>query len=166
MEVRNRFKGLDLIDGVPDELWNEVRDIVQETGIKTIPMEKKCKKAKWLSEEAFQIAVKRREAKSKGEKERYKHLNAEFQRKARRDRKAFLGDQCKEIEENNRMGKTRDLFKKIRDTEGTFHAKMGSIKDRNGMDLTEAEDIKKRWQEYTEELHKKDLHDPENHNGE
>jgi len=110
-------------------------------GIKTIPMEKKCKKAKWLSEEAFQIAVKRREAKSKGEKERYKHLNAEFQR---RDKKAFLSDHCKEIEENNRMGKTRDLFKKIRDTKGTFHAKMGSIKDRNGMDLTEAEDIKKR----------------------
>ena len=124
MEVRNRFKGLDLIDRVPDELWTEVRDIVQETGIKTIPMEKKCKKAKWLSEEALQIAVKR-EAKSKGEKKRYKHLNAEFQRIARRDKKAFLRDQCKEIEENNRMGKTRDLFKKIRDTEGTFHAKMG-----------------------------------------
>ena len=122
---------------MPDELWNEVHDIVQETGIKTIPMEKKCKKAKWLS-------VKRREAKSKGEKERYKHLNAEFQRIARRDKRAFLSDQCKEIEENNRMGKTRDLFKKIRDTKGTFHAKTGSIKDRNGMDLTEAEDIKKR----------------------
>ena len=144
MEVRNGFKGLDLIDGVHDELWTEVRDIVQETGIKTIPMEKKCKKAKWLSEEALQIAVKRREAKSKGEKERYKHLNAEFQRIARRDRKAFLSDRCKEIEENNRMGKTRDLFKKLRDTKGTFHAKMGSIKDRNGRDLTEAEDIKKR----------------------
>ena len=128
---------------MPDELWNEVRDIVQETGIKIIPMEKKCKKAKWLSGEALQIAVKRREAKSKGEKERYKHLNAEFQRIARRD-KVFLNDQCKEIEENNRMGKTRDLFKKIRDTKGTFHAKMGSIKDRNGTDLTEAEDIKKR----------------------
>ncbi|GBX76780.1 hypothetical protein M6C068_2620 [Staphylococcus aureus] len=165
VEVRNRFKGLDLIDRVPDELWTEVRDIVQETGIKTIPMEKKCKKAKWLSEEALQIAVKRREVKSKGEKERYKHLNAEFQRIARRDKKAFLSDQCKEIEENNRMGKTRDLFKKIRDTKGTFHAKMGSIKDRNGMDLTEAEDIKKRWQEYTEELYKKDLHDPDNHDG-
>ena len=135
VEVRNGFKGLDLIDGVHDELWTEVRDIVQETGIKTIPMEKKCKKANWLSEEALQIAVKRREAKSKGEKERYKHLNAEFQRIARRDRKAFLSDRCKEIEENNRMGKTRDLFKKIRDTKGTFHAKMGSIKDRNGMDL-------------------------------
>ena len=114
VEVRNRFKGLDLIDRVPGELWNEVRDIVQETGIKTIPMEKKCKKAKWLFEEALQIAVKRREAKSKGEKERYKHLNAEFQRIARRDRKAFLSDQCKEREENNRMGKTIDLLKKIR----------------------------------------------------
>ena len=164
MEVRNlRFKGLDLIDRVPDELWNEVHDIVQETGIKTIPKKKKCKKAKWLSEEALQIAVKRREAKSKGENERYKHLNAEFQRIARREKKAFLSDQCKEIEENNRMGKTRDLFNKIRDTKETLHAKMGSIKDRNGMDLTEAEGIKKRWQEYTEELYKKDLHDPDNH---
>ena len=143
VEVSNRFKGLDLIDRVPDELWTEVHDIVQETGIKTIPMEKKCKKAKWLPQEALQIAVKRREVKSKGEKERYKHLNAEFQRIAGRDKKAFLGDQCKEIEENNRMGKTRDLFKKIRDTKGIFHAKMGSIKDRNGMDLTEEEDIKK-----------------------
>ena len=146
---------------MPDELWMEVRDIVQETGINTIPKNKIYKKAKWLSEEALQIAVKRREAKSKGEKERYSHLNAEFQRIARRDNKAFLGDQSKKIEENNRIGKTRDLFKKIRDTKGipreyqdtkgTFHAKMGSIKDRNGMDLTEAEDIKKRWQEYTEE---------------
>ena len=155
VEVRNRFKGLDLIDRLPDELWNEIRDIVQETGIKTIPIEKKCKKAKWLSGEALQIAVKRREVKSKGEKERYKHLNSEFQRIARRDKKAFFCDQCQEIEENNRMGKTRDLFKKIRDTKGTFHAKMGSIKDRKGMDLTQAEDIKKRWQEYTEELYKK-----------
>ena len=137
-----RFKGLDLIDRVPDELWTEVCDIVQETGIKTILKKKKCKKAKWLSKEALQIAVKRREVKSKGEKERYKHLNAEFQRIARRDKKAFLSDQCKEIEENNRMGKTRDLFKKIRDTKGTFHAKMGSIKDRNGMDLTEADWIR------------------------
>ena len=128
---------------MPDELWREVCDIVQETGIKTIPMEKKCKKAKWLSEEALQIALKRREAKSKAEKERYKHLNAEFQRIARRDKKAFLSDQRKEIEENNRMGKTRDLFKKIRDTKGTFHSKMGLIKDRNGMDVTEAEDIKR-----------------------
>ena len=133
--------------------------------IKTIPKKKKCKKAKWLSGEALQIAVKRREAKSKGEKERYTHLNAEFQRIARRDRKAFLSNQCKEIEKDNRMGKTRDLFKKIRDTKGTFHAKMVTIKDRNGMDLTEAEDIKKRWQEYTEELYEKDLHDPDNHNG-
>ena len=116
---------------MPDELWAEVRDIVQETGIKTIPMEKKCKKAKWLSEEALKIAVKRREAKSKGEKERFKHLNAEFQTIARRDKEAFLSDQCKEIEENNRMGKTRDLFKKIRDTKRTFHAKMGTIKERN-----------------------------------
>ena len=121
---------------MPDELWMEVRDIVQETGIKTIPKKKKCKKAKWLPEEALQIALKRREMKSKGEKERYKHLNAEFQRIARRDKKAFLSDQCKEREENNRMGKTRDLFKKIRDTKGTFYAKMGSIKDRNSTDLT------------------------------
>ena len=150
---------------MPEELWTEVHDIVQETGIKTIPMEKKRRKAKWLSEEALQIAVKRREVKSKGEKERYKHLNAEFQRIARRDKTAFLSDQCKEIEENNRMGKTRDLFKKIRDTKGTCHAKRGSIKDRNGMDLTKAEDIKKRWQEYPEELYKKELHDPDNHDG-
>ena len=143
MEVGNRVKGLDLIDRVPEELWTEVHDIVQEAGTKTIPKKKKCKKAKWLSEEALQIAVKRREGKSKGEKERYTHLNAEFQRTARRDKKAFLSDQCKQIEEGNRIGKTRDLFKKIRDTKGTFHAKMGSIKDRNGMDLTEAEDIKR-----------------------
>ena len=155
MEVRNRFKELDLIDRMPDELWTEVHDIVQETGIKTNPMEKKCKKAKCLSEEALQVAAKRREVKSKGEKEGYKHLNAEFQRIARRDKKALLSDQCKEIEENNRMGKTRDLFKKIRDTKGIFHAKMGSITDRNGMDLTEAEDIKKRWQEYTKDCTKK-----------
>ena len=127
--MRNRFKGLDLIDRVPDELWMEVPHIVEETGVTTIPKKKKCKKAKWLSEEALQIAVKRREVKSKRKKERYKHLNAEFHRIARRDKKAFLRDQCKEIEENNRMGKTRDLFKKIRDTKGTFHAKMGSIKD-------------------------------------
>ena len=153
MEVRNRFKGLDLID------------TVQETGIKTTPKKKKGKKAKRVSEEAFKIAVKRREAKSKGEKESYTHLNTDFQRIARRDKKAFLSDQCKEIEENNRMGKTRDLFKKIRDTKGTFHAKMGSIKDTNGMDLTKAKEIKKRWQEYTKELYKKDFHDPDNHNG-
>ena len=132
MEVTNSFKGLDLIDRVPEELWMEVCDIVQEAGIKTIPMEKKCQKEKWLSGEALQIAVKRREAKSKREKERYIHLNAEFQI-ARRDKKAFLCDQCKEIEENNRMGKTRDLFKKIRDTKKTFHAEIGSIKDRNVM---------------------------------
>ena len=125
----------------------EVHDIVQKTGSKTIPMEKKCKKAKWLSEEALQIAVKTREAKSKGEKERYTYLNAEFQRIARRDKKAFLSDQCKEIEENTSMGKTRDLFKKIRDTKGIFHAKLSTLKDRNGMDLTEAEDIKKRWED-------------------
>ena len=154
VEVRNRFKALDLRDRVPDELWTEVHDIVQETGIKTIPKKKKCKKAKWLSEETLQIAVKRREAKSKGKKERYTHLNAEFQRIVRRD-KVFLSAQRKRIEENNRMRKTRDLVKKIRDTKGTFHAKMGSIKDRNGMDLTEAEDIKKRWQGYIEELYNK-----------
>ena len=143
MEVTNRFKGLDLIDSVPEELWMEVHNTVQEAVIKTIPNGKKCKKKKWLSEEILQITEKR-EAKGKGEKERYTHLNAEFQRIARRDKKAFLSDQCKEIEENNRMGKTKDLFKKIRDTKGIFHAKMGTIKDRNGMDLTEAEDIKKR----------------------
>ena len=133
--------------------------------IKIILKKKKCKKAKWFSEEALLIAEKRREAKGKGEKERYIHLNAEFQRTARRDKKAFLSDQCKEINENSRMGKTRVLFKKIRYTKGTFHGKIGSIKDRNGMDLTEAEDIKKRWQEYTEELYKKDLHDQDNHDG-
>ena len=165
MEVRNRFKGLDLIDRVPDELWMEVRDIVQETGIKTIPMENKCKKAKWLSGEALQIAVKRREAKSKGEKETYTHMSTEFQRIARRDKKVFIGNQCKEIEENNRMGKPRDLFKKIRDTKEIFHAKMGLIKDRNGTHLTEAEDIQNRWQEHTEELYKKDLHNPDSHDG-
>ena len=143
--MRNRFKGLDPIFRVPDELWTEIRDIEQETGIKTIPKRKKCEKGKWLSEEALQIAVKR-EAKSKGEKERYTHLNAEFQRIARRDKKDFLSDQCKEIEENNRMGKTRDLFKKIKDIKGTFHAKMDTVKDRNCMDPTEAEDIKSRWQ--------------------
>ena len=140
-------------------------DILQETGTKIIPKKKKCKKAKWLSEEALQIAVKRREAKNKEKKERYTHLDAEFQRIARRDKKAFLSDQCKKIEENNRRGKTRDLVKKIRDTKGAFHAKMDIIKYRNGMDLTESGDIKKRWQEYTDELYKKDLHDPDNHNG-
>ena len=143
----------------------EVRDTIQEAVIKIIPKKKKCKKAKWLPEEVLQIAEKRREAKGKGEKERYTHMNAEFQRIARRDKKAFLSDQSKEIEENNRMGKTRDLFKKIRDTKGTLHAKMGTIKNRNGTDLTEAEDIKKRWQEYTEELYKKDLHYQDDHYG-
>ena len=163
VEVTNRFKGLDLIGRVPEELWMELHDIVHEAVIEIIPKKKKCEKAKWLSEEALQITEKRREAKGKGEKKRYTH-GVQFQRIARRDKKAFLSDQCKEIEENNRMGKTRDLFKKIRDTKGVFHAKMGTIKDRNDMDLTEAEDIKKRWQEYTEELYKKNLHGPDNHN--
>ena len=139
--------GMDLIDRGPEELWMEVCDIVQEVVIKTIPKKKKCKKAKWLSEEALQIAEKRREVKGNREKERYTHLNAEFQRIARRDKKTFLSDHCKEIEENNKMGKIRDLFKKIRNTKGTFHVKMGTIKDRNVTDLTEAKDIKKRWQE-------------------
>ena len=165
VEVTSRFKRLDLRDIVPEGLWTEVHDIVQEAVINNISKKRKCKKTKRLSEEALQIVEKRREVKCKGEKEIYTHLNAEFQRIARRDKKAFLSDQCKEIEENNRMGKTGNLFKKIRDTKGTFHAKMGSIKDRNGMDLTEAEDIKNRWQEYTEELYKKDLHDPDNHDG-
>ena len=165
LEVTNRFKGLDLIDRVADELWTETLDIVQEIGIKNIPKKKKCKKTKWVSEEALQIAMKRREVKGKGEKERYTHLNAEFQRIAGRDKNAFLSNQSKEIEETNRMGKTRNLFKKMRDTKGIFHAKMGLIKDRNGMDLKEVEDIKKRWQEYTEKLYKKDLHDPDNHDG-
>ena len=138
---------------MPEELWMEVCDTVQEAAIKTIPKKKKCKKAKWLSVEALQIAVKRREVKSKGEKERYTHLNAEFQRIARREKKAFLSNQCKEIEENNRMGKTRDIFKKIRDTKAMLSATMGTIKNRNGMDQTEAYSIKNRWQEYTEELY-------------
>ena len=146
---------------MPEELWTEVLDIVQKAVIKTISQEKKCKKAKWLSKEALHTAMKR-EVKGKGEKERYIHLNEEFQRIARRDKKAFLSDQCKEVEENIRMGKTRELFKKIRDTKGTIHTKRGTIKDRNGMNITE-EDIKKRWQEYTEELYKKDLHDPDNY---
>ena len=139
--------------------------MVQKAVIKIIPKKKKCKKAKWLSEEALQIAVKRPEVKSKGEKESYTHLNTEFQRITKRDKKAFLSDQRKEIQENNRMRKTRDLFKKIRETKGTFHAKMGSIKGRNCRDITETEDIKKRWPEYTEELYKKDLHNPDNHDG-
>ena len=145
---------------MPEELWMEVRDTVQKAVKKIIP--KNCRKARWLSEEALQITEKRKEAKGKGQKEIYIHLNAEFQRIARRDNKAFLSDQCKEIEENNRMGKIRDLFKKIRDTKGPFHTKMGTIKGRHGMDLTEAEDIKEKWQEYTE-LDKKDIHDTENH---
>ena len=145
-----------MIDRVPEEVWMEVHDIVQEAGIKTIPKKKKCKEAKWQSEEALQIAVKRNKQR---EKKRYTDLNSAFQRIARRDKKAFLSDQSKEIEGKNRMGKARDLFKKIRDTKGTFHAKMSTIKDRNGMDLKEAEDIKKRWQEYTEELYRKDIHD-------
>ena len=149
---------------MPEEVWMEVHDVVQEAVIKTIPKKKKCKKTKRLIEEALQIAEKRREAKGKEGKERYTHLNAEFQRIARRDKKAFLSNRCKEIEDNSRMGKTRDRFKKVKDTKGIFHTKMGSIKDRNGMDLTEAEDIK-RWQEYTEELYKKGLHDPDNHDG-
>ena len=140
----------------------EVHSIVHEAVIITIPTMKKCKKTKWLSEEVLKIAEKIRQVKGKREKERYTHLNAEFQRIARRDKKTFLSEQCKEIEENNRMGKTRDLFKKIRDTKGTFHAKMGMTKDRKDMDLTEAGDIKKRWQEYTE-LYRKDLKDPDNH---
>ena len=150
---------------MPEELWTEVRDIVWEAVMKTFTKKKKWKKAKWLSEEALQIAEKRREAKGKGEKERYNQFNAELQRIARRDKKVFLSDQCKEIEANNRMGKTRGLFKKICDTKGTFHVYMGIIKDRNGTELTEAEDIKKMWLQYTEELCKKELHCPDNHDG-
>ena len=149
---------------MPEELWTEVHNTVQEVVIKTIPVEKKCKKAKWLSGEALHIAEKRREVEGKGEKETYSHLNADFQRTATRNKKALLSDQCKEIEENNRMGKTRDLFKKIRTTKRTFHAKTVTIKDRNDMDPTEVANIK-RWQEYTEKLYKKDLHNPDNHDG-
>ena len=161
VEVTNGFKELLLIDRVSEELWMEVHDILQEVVIKNIPRNKKCKKAKCLSEEALQVAMKRRDVKGKREKERYTHLNAEFQRIARKDKKASVSDQCKEIEENNRMGKTRALFKKIRYTKGTFHAKMGTIKDRNSMDITEVENIKKRWQEYTE-LYKRH---PDNQDG-
>ena len=150
---------------MPEELWKQVPNIVQKVVTNTIPKKKKCKKAKWLSEEVLQIPEKRREAKSKEEKERYTQLNAEFQRIARRDKKDFFNEQCKEIEENNRMGKTRDLFKKIGDTKETFHARMGMIKDKNSKDSTEAEEIKKRWQEYTEELYRKGLEDPDNHDG-
>ena len=159
----NRFKGLDLVDRLPEELWMEIHNIVQEAVTKIIPKKKKCKKAKWLSEEALQRAEKRREVKGKGERETYTQLNAEFQRIARRDKKAFLNEQCKEIEENSRMEKTRDLFKKIGDIKGTFQARMGTTKDGNGKDLTEAEKIKKMWQEYTE-LYKKSLNDLDNHN--
>ena len=158
MEETNKFKELGLIDRVPEELWTEVHDIMQEAVIKTISKKKKCKKAKWLSKEALQIPEKRKDVKGKGEKVRYTLLNAEFQRTARREKKAFLSEQCKETEENNRMENTSDLFKKSRDTKGIFHAKMGTINDRTSLDLIEAEDIKKRWQVYTE-LHKKDLHD-------
>ena len=146
VDLTNRFKGLDLTDRVPEELWMEVYDIVQEVVTKTIPKKKKFKSAMWLSEEALQIAEKRRDVKGKRERERYTQLNAELQRIARRDKKALLNEQCKEIEENNKMGKTRDLFKNIRDIKQLFHARMGMIKDRNGKDLTEAGEIKKRWQ--------------------
>ena len=155
MEVTNRFKGLDLIYRLPEELWTELHNIVQEVVIKTIPKKKRCKKATWLSEEALQIAEKTREVQGKGEKERYIHLNAEFQTIARRYKKAFQSDQCKYKEENNRMGNSRDVFKKIRAMKGPFNVKMGTIKERNSMDLTETEDIKKRWQEYTEAIQKR-----------
>ena len=163
VEVMNRFEGLDLIDRVPEELWTEVHDIVQEAVTKTIPKKKKCKKAKWLSEEALQIAEERIEAKSKGERERHTQLNAEFRRIARRDKKVFFNEQCKEIEENDRIGKTRDLLKKIGDIKGIFHSWMSLIKERNGKDITEVEEIKK-WQEYTEELYKKGLNYRDNLN--
>ena len=156
LEVRNRFKGLYLIGRVPEELWKEVCDIVQEAVIKTIPKKKKCTRAKWLSEEKTKSYEKKR-SKRQRRKGKIYPFECRAPRIARRDKKAFLSDQCKEIEENNRMGNTRDLFKKTRDTKGTFHAKMGTIKDRNGMDLTEAEDIKKKWQQYTGELYKKIL---------
>ena len=161
--MSKRFKRVDLIDRVPDELFRKVHDIVQEIGIKTILKKKKCKKAKWLAEEDLQIAEKRKDMKGKREKERYTHWNPESQRIVRRHKKAFLSDQCKEIDGNNSMGKIIDLFKKIRGTKGTFHAKIGTIKGQSSMDLKKAEDIKKRWQEYTEELYKKELHEPDNH---
>ena len=163
LEVTNRFQALELIECLKNYGWRFLT-LYRRQGSRPSPWKRKGKNAKWLSDKALQIVEKRREAKSKGEKERYTHLNAEFQRIARRDKKAFLSDQCKEIEENNSLGKTRDLFKKIRDTKGTFHAKIRTIKDRNDMDLTEVEDIRKRWQEYTE-LYKKDVHDPDNHDG-
>ena len=154
MEVINRFKGLDLVDRAPEELWTGVRNIVQEAVTKTIPKKKKCKKAKWLSEEALQIAENRREVKGKGERETYTQLNAQFQR-TKRDKKA-LSEQCKETEENNRLEKTRNLFKKTGDIKGTFHARIGIIKERNSKDIIKTEEIKKRWKEYAEELNKKD----------
>ena len=163
VEVTNRFKGLDLVDRVSEELWTEGGDIVQGSTTKIIPKKKICKKAKWLSEETFNIAEEIRKTKSKGKRERYTQLIAEFQRRARRDKKAFLNEQCKEIEQRNRMGKTRDLFKKTGDIMGIFHARTGTIKDRNSKDLTEAEEIKKRWQEYTKEPYKKGLNDPDKH---
>ena len=167
MEVTNTVKGFDLVDRVPEELWTEVHDIVQKAVTKIIPKKKKCKKAKWLSEEALQIADKRREEKGKEEKERYTQLYAEFQITVRRDEKAFLNEKCKEIEKDNRNGKTRDLFNKIRDIKGTFHVRRGTIKDRNCKKqfLTEAEEINKTWQEYTEELYKKGLDALDNHDG-
>ena len=165
MKVTNRVKGLSLVDRVPEEVWMEVHNIVHEAVTKIIPKKKKCKKTKWLSEETLQITEKRRDVKGKGERERYTQLKAKFQRIARRDKKAFLSEQCKEIEENNRMGKTRELFKKIGDIKRIFHARMGTIKDRNGKDLKEAEEIKKRWQEYTKNYTKKGLNDLDNCNG-
>ena len=162
VEVRNRFQELDLTDRVPEQLGTEARDIVQEAGIKTISKKQKCKKAKWLSDEALQIAKKRRKAIGKGEKESYTILNAEFQRRVRRDKKDFLTNQCKEIQESNRMGRTRDLFKKIRDTKRTFHAKIGTIKDRNSRDLTERryqEEVARTQKKYTKNLHDLDNHD-------
>ena len=162
MEETNRFKGFDKTERL-NNYGQWFLTLYRRNGSKSSPIERNIKKAKWLPQEALRIAEKRRAAKGKGEKERYTHFE-EFQRIARRDKKAFLSDQCKEVEENSRMGKTRDL-KKISNTKGTFHVKMGTMKDRNGMDLTEAEDIKMRWQEYTEELYKKDLHDPDNHDG-
>ena len=159
------FTWASFINRVPDELWTEAHDTVQETGIKTIPMEKKCEKAKWLSEEATQIAVTRKEVKSKGEKERYTHLNAEFQRIARRDKKPSSAINAKKQRKTIERERLEISSRKLRNTKEIFHAKMGSIKDRNDRDLTEAEDIKKRWQEYTEELYKKDLHEPDNHDG-
>ena len=157
MEVTNKFKGLDLTDRVPEELWMEVHDLYKRQGSRPSPRKKKGKKAKWLSEEALQIAEKKREVEGRGEKERYTHLNAEFQRIARRDKKAFLSDQCKEIEENNRIGKTRDLFKKIRDTQGTFHAKMGTIMDRNGKDLQKQKRLRRSGKNIQKNCIKKNL---------